>query len=246
MKKISEVNTQLADNIEEFLEDPENLHSIIPWVVGLKGSKITIMFKRLLFKFTDDYSISTSKTPEGIVILFKGDKSQIKILYRRLPGKIQVFGSYEGPRRWIVWNKVKELAMSIIDFAVKNAPKKVEVETRTSSADKSELLKDLGAISKLLMKSMLLKSQEIIVTNGLHDIIEELHRTNVMKEYRVVYVSGSGNGTFRLLFIDGELSGVYAKFEGDDYVGDPLVLDRIEGLFRIKIYGAISPPAEVI
>ncbi len=246
MKKVGEINHETPpSNLARLLTSPDDLLPGIPFVVGLSGRKIRLLFRRLLFRFKDDYEIDSELVGDDEAKLtFKGERSTITILYKIYPRVIQVFADYSGPRKWVVWPRVKDLALSIASFAVEHAGH--VGKTEEVKEDYSKMLADLSWITRLLMKSMLVKTMDVVIRRGeFNKFIEDLHNLGVFRNYKMIYVSGSGNGSFRLLFINGELVGVYSIVEGEEVLGDTTKLNKLEGYYKVKIYGSIAPTLEV-
>ena len=205
-----------------------------------------MLFRRFLLRFQDDYEIDVDEDDYGVYVLFNGSKSNIKIYYKLSGKNILIYADYNGPRRWIVWPRIKDIAVSTVREAIRLSENR-HAGGRSAERDYSSILADLSVITRLLSKSMLVKSMEVgIQRGGFHGFIEELHETGVLRDYRVVYVSGAGVGTFRLLFVDGDLAGVYINISGKEIVGDPKALNMLEGLYRVKIYGSLSPLEKVM
>ena len=230
----------------EVLLDPDLVASNTPYVVGISKGKITLLFKRfLLAGFRDEYSlfIEGSKAENRAVHIYKGTKSTILIEYRGVEGSIKAFGEYRGPRRWIVAGKLREIAVSIITGAEKIASSSRGAESTINYyADYSKMLSSLSWVSKLVMKSILVKNEiRTMPSGGLLTYIEEVVSSGVTKRYPIVYVSGTAeNASFRLLFVEGELRGVYAVVDGKEIVGDDSALNYAKGLTRIRVYASLT------
>ncbi len=54
------------------------------------------------------------------------------------------------------------------------------------------------------------------------------------------------NGSFRLIFVNGELKGVYVIVDGKEFVGEKKALNMIEGIARVKVYASLGKPEEVL
>jgi hypothetical protein len=94
-------------------------------------------------------------------------------------------------------------------------------------------------ISKIIMKSKLANTEVIsIKEEELISFFESVISQN--SKYPVIYVSGTGNATFRVLFINGELKGVYVMVNENEYF-DEESLNKLSGEFKVDIYVALSP-----
>ncbi len=243
MKKVGEVKGEFsAEAIIKFFEVAENLLPGIPYVVGIMGDRVWLSFRRLFFRFEDKYRIETStRSNSEVEVKFNGEKSTILVLYKIFKSQILVFADYSGPKRWTVWPSVKKLAHAILEYALEHASEAKE-ELKVAGDDYSKKLADLSWITSTLSKSLLLNTLDVVVRRREFDkFLEGLHTLGVFKEYKVVYVSGSGNGSFRLLFINGELVGVYASVGDREVLGDASKLNDLEGYYKVKVYGVLAP-----
>ncbi len=248
MKLLAERSVSIpSDRVIAVLLDPEFVASNTPYLVGVRGEKLVLMFRRLVIGFSDEYSllVEGSVSEKRAAHLYQGSKSTIKIEYRGMNGVVRAFGEYRGPRAWIVSRKLRGIAESLLNDAEKAAR---ERRIGGGLEDFSGKLSSLSWVSKLVMKSILVKNEiTIIPRGGLPSYIEGLITEKILQRYPVVYVSGSAeNGSFRLLFVDGEPRGVYAVVEGREYIGDDSVLNRLEGATRVKVYALLAKQVEVL
>ncbi len=236
-----------SEKVIRLLMDPEFVSANMPFVVGRKEGKLVLSFRRMLVRFRDAYSLIVEGNPseKRALHILAGEQSRIRIEYQGANGSIRAFGEYSGPRAWVVNRKLPEIASSLIRDADRAAEK---ARIGLGTGDYSEKLASLNWVTKLVMKSMLLRNEiTMIPRGGLLDYIETLVAEKIPQRYPVVYVSGtSSNGSFRLLFVEGVLRGVYAVVEGKEYVGEEQALNRLEGATRVKVYGALAKPQEVL
>lgn len=222
--------------------------SLMPYIVARRGDRVTLMFRRLLFRFQDTYVFRVEeKGQDRVAHYFEGEKSNITIEYRAEgEGTVIAEAEYQGPRKWVVSKYLRKMAESLIEDTA------LVVEKRRAYAeaegDYSQKLASLSWTSRLLLKSLLVRNEiTIIPKGGLMSYIEGLIAEKVIQKYPVVYVSGSGDsGSFRLLFVNGRLAGVYAAVGGKEYLGEEKVLNQVEGVTRIKVYATLSKPEEVL
>ncbi len=217
--------------------------SYMPFIVGITGNRVKLLFTRFLVaKYSDEYELSITSSAGVVAHSFTGKQSRFTIEYRVEGEQLTARGGYQGPRKWLVSGKLRDIAKSLVEAALREAEKTGEERGRVGGAeDFSENLKSLSWTSKLIMKSMLLRNEATIITKGgLVDYIERLIGEGIVKKYCVVYVSGSSeNGSFRLLFVNGELKGVYAIVDGKEYIGDDKALNMLQGVTRVKVYGSL-------
>lgn len=248
------IEQEKAAQVMRLLADTELIRPAIPGTVGLRGDTVTIMFRRLFIRFQDNYrlEVSTSQSGNEITIVFRGERSRITISYRVSGDAMEVYTDYEGPRRLIVRGQVKTIAMSILRHAFTELSRRREEPEQVPGgrgADYSTLLKDPPRLMKMLMKSMLVYSREIRAVNGIHDVIEHLRSQGIFNKYDHVYVTGStsdGRVSFRLLFINGSLAGVYANVNGEEKHGDPWIISEAPGIYNVKVYSVMPQGLEVL
>jgi len=231
--------------ILKYMSVVDNIVPAVPGIIGIYSGRYRILFRRLIFRFTDDYSIDAGLDCDdrSLLVEFAGEKSHFVILYKAAPGAIQVFAEYQGPRRWVVEPGVRQAARSILEYALEKAGRAPAEEV---SGDLSGKLADLGWVTRLLASSVLVESIRgyVLVRGAFHRLIEDLHEKGLL-DGDLVYVSGTGMGSFRLLFRRGELVGVYAAIGDRVVVGDPKALNELEGLYTVKVYQVLRAPREV-
>ncbi|ARM76450.1 hypothetical protein [Acidianus manzaensis] len=236
--------------VMNWARDQSNIISIIPNVVEIKGNIIKLKFTRLLlFSFESYFSIEPTFVGNGLIEYKLKDKNdnELKIILTAEPKKgVKVGINYSGEKEWIVSKGLKKILDEITN-GIKNEISKFKEEEieETSSGNYSTYLSKISSISKLLMKSKLAKSDEVSLKQGeVLNYVEEA--ISQYSNYPVIYISGSGDSTFRLLFINGELKGVYILKDGKDSFNEE-DLNYLSGDFKIHIYVGISPRiAEVI
>ncbi len=140
--------------------------------------------------------------------------------------------------------RVADLAYSLLTAALKAARER----RGPAVGDLSSRLATVSWTSRLLMKSMMLCNELVMIPKGgLTGYIENLVSSKILQRYTVMYVSGnSENGSFRLLFVNGGLKGVYAVVDGKEHVGDEKALNMVEGTTRVKVYASLGKPEEVL
>jgi nitrogenase molybdenum-iron protein alpha/beta subunit len=128
----------------------------------------------------------------------------------------------------------------LLDGIKKEAGKVIETKISINN-DFSQQLNKISFISKLLLKSKLINSKEVVINRGnsldiITDLIEEY-----LGKYKAIYVSGtSSQSSFRLLFIDGDLKGVYVNLNGEEHFGEKS-LNSLEGEFKVNVYVILVP-----
>jgi len=227
--------------IINWAKNTDNIISVIPNVVEVEKNIIKMKFTRmLLFSFESKFSIQPSFIGNGLVEykLIDNKDNTFKIIFSAEGKKgVKISLSYSGEKEWIVGKGLQRILSEISTGVSKEIPK---VQIKEQGQDYSENLAKISYLSKLIMKSRLVKSQETNITEGgLVDYLQEL--ISEFSEYPVIYISGSGSSTFRILFVNGTLKGIYVLKEGKDYFGDENILNKLSGNFKIHVYVMISP-----
>jgi len=159
------INASL-EKVLVLLRDKELISSYIPYQIGRERDGIVIKLSRFyMFTFKDKFKLEQGmSTKELITYKLKSDKgNSIEIIFTlrgdgRNNTKLNVAVKYEGEKEWIVGKYLKEIVESIIKSLKNELEKRYELETKESF---SKQLGKLSFISKSLMKSRLVKSEEI-------------------------------------------------------------------------------------
>jgi len=227
----------------KYLRDEDFIKSSLPYLVGVRKGKITLRFTRMLFfHFEDTYDLLVTSISENVNHILTGRESNIKLTFKKGPNNsIVATATYEGPRAWVVGSCLSKLLTTLIKEADARAREEVEATATRVASDYSEKLALVSWVSKLLMKSLLVKSEIVAIPKGgLVSYVENLVAEEILQKYRVVYVSGtSDNGTFRLLFANGSLAGTYVNLGGKEFVGDERALNEFEGFTKVRVYGSM-------
>ncbi len=223
----------------------------LPFITGIRGGRIQISLSRMLFRFRDWYTPNIKVEDGKIVLELKGDKSSIILAAQ--PNASSVASQYKGPRGWILRKHLPALE-SAFQSLIQECMKSMEERSATATgstmegADYSKHLARVSFMSRIVLKSLMLANDEVIVRKGgLLSVLEDYIKEYGPK-YRLLYISGTGPATFRLLFVDGKPVGAFVHTEGRDYYGVEAddKINEIEGLVRIKVYGSLEPPEEVL
>jgi len=233
--------------LSSVIKKSDNILSYIPYQVERGTNEITLRFSRfLLFSFKDTFRIEGKMDAKGMSIYTleseKKNKFEIFISIKEEKGQhlVNIAVKYEGEKEWIVSKFLQEIGESILN-GIKEEVGKV-ASTIQTTADFSENLGKLSFITKLLMKSRLVKTEEVEISKGqfipvISDLIQGFLR------YQLIYVSGSSeNKSFRILFVGGDVKGVYLSLNGEEKF-DEKNLNEIEGHFKVNIYVSLEPEA---
>lgn len=217
------VERQLSANINyitSVIKNSDIILSYIPYQVERGKNEITLRFVRyLLFSFKDTFKIEGKIDTKGMIIytLQSERKNKFEIFISLKEDKensvINIGVKYDGEKEWIVSKFLHEIGESIINGIEKEVK---NITVTVTSEDFSENLGRLSFVTKLLMKSRLVKTDKIRISKGqfislISDIIQEFMR------YQLIYVSGvSENESFRILFVGGSVRGVYVNINGKE------------------------------
>ena len=239
-----DIEDKRSDAIIAWARNPSNIISVLPNVVGIENNVVKLKFTRfLLFSFEGEFVVEPSFIGSGIVEYKLTDKkgNEIKIIISA-EGKsgVKLSVSYSGEKEWIVGKGLHKILEEISNGIKSELSKLPEVEQQTVGSKNFSLsLSKISSISKLIMKSKLAKTEDITLKEGevlsyVEGIISDF------ANYPLIYISGSGSSTFRLLFLNGELKGIYILKDGKDSFNED-DLNHISGEFKIHVYVGISP-----
>ncbi len=232
------------DRIIDYLSNIDNVLPILPYTTGRSRDRVRLEFRRFkVFRFVDNYEIESIKRDQTLLLLFKGSRSNIKFIFRPIESAIKVTVEYDGPRGWVVGRYLSEIANALV-YEADKAVYSAKVRAVKTTTDLSSNLAKISWVSKLLMKSIMIKNENRVISKGgLLDYIESLiSEEKVFNKYPGLYISGDGiNSKMRLLFLNGELKGIYVVIGDKEYFGNEEVLREVGGLMRIRVYGIIRP-----
>jgi hypothetical protein len=213
---------------------------------------ITLRFKRfLLFTFQDTFKVYLKELSKSVYIysLVSDSGNSLEILFvlaeEKVKGgvKLEVGAVYNGQKAWIVekfLGEVNRVLAERIGEEMERRARELKSQTQSVVAGKVDLSK-LSVISKIVLKSKLAEQIELSIQPGRAlDVMEELVGKYAGK-YKGVYISGvSESASFRLLYLNGELAGVYVN-SGGQTTSDEAALNELSGTFRINVYVSLTP-----
>jgi hypothetical protein len=120
---------------------------------------------------------------------------------------------------------------------MKNLKRKYLEQKTVNKKDEtiSSKLSSLSFVAKLVSTSKLIYSDKldigkIDITPFTEDILHKF------SQYPIIYISGfNEENTFRLLFVNGELKGVYIKISDKEFYSEEQLL-KLKGLFHVSVY----------
>jgi len=224
--------------------DKKNIIDSMPNLVGFTENKVKLRIKRFLFlEKTLEYKL-TSILGEGYILYkFETEDSSFTIFITLNKGKKRV-------RLNLVYlGKYKDQMNKLLNaFMINLKTKYQELKQKmvsTAGETISSKLASLSYIAKLASTSMLVYSDKLDLNKkDISLFIEETLRK--FSHYPVTYILGFNDETiFRLLFVNGELKGVYIKISGEEFYSEEAV-SKIKGLFNVSVYVSLLRPEMVI
>ncbi|QKR00250.1 hypothetical protein GWK48_07560 [Metallosphaera tengchongensis] len=242
----TEIEKKRSADVLTWAKSVDNVISVIPNVVSVNGNTVKLKFTRMMFfSYESSFTINPSYVGSGLIEykLVNGNNDNFKIIFvAEDRDKVKISLSYQGEKEWIVSKSLPAILGEIIR-GVNKELSRARVEERR--IDYSANLSKISFLSKLILKSKLVSSQEVTLNQG--EVIDYLQQLiSEFSEYPIIYISGSGSSSFRLLIVNGNISGVYLMKDGKEYF-DEEILNALSGTFKVHVYTALSPKAlEVI
>jgi len=224
--------------------DKKNVISSLPNLVGFTENKVRLRIKRFLFmEKTLEYTI-TSTFGEGYMqYKFENEDSSLALLAtlnkdkKRLLMSLVYLGKYENQMNKLL----KEFMLNLKTKYLEQKQKMVSTAGETISSK----LASLSFIAKLVSTSMLVYSDKLDFSKtDISLFIEETLRK--FSRYPVNYILGFNDETvFRLLFVNGELKGVYIRISGKEFYSEEAIA-KLKGLYNVSVYVSLLRPEMVI
>jgi len=224
--------------------DKKNVISSLPNLVGFTENKVRLRIKRfLLLEKTLEYTI-TSTFGEGYTqYKFENEDSSLALLAMLSKDKKHLLlnlvysGKYENQMNKLL----KEFMLNLKSKYLEQKQKMVSTAGETISSK----LASLSFIAKLVSTSMLVYSDKLDFSKtDISLFIEETLRK--FSRYPVNYILGFNDETvFRLLFVNGELKGVYIRISGKEFYSEEAIA-KLKGLYNVSVYVSLLRPEMVI
>jgi hypothetical protein len=226
--------------------DKKNVIGSLPNLVGFTENIVRLRIKRFFFFFLEktlEYEL-TSTFGEGYVqYKFETENSSFTLLVTLNKNKKHILlnlvysGKYESQMNKLL----KEFMTNLKIKYLEQKQKMVSTAGETISSK----LASLSFIAKLVSTSMLVYSDKLDLSKtDISLFIEETLRK--FSRYPVTYILGFNDETvFRLLFVNGELKGVYIRMSGKEFYSEEAV-SKLKGLFNVSVYASLLRPEMVI
>ena len=239
---------EVATNDEEtgiaWFYDKKNVIDSMPNLVGFTENKVKLRIKRFLFfEKILEYELTSTFGEGYIQYKFETEDSSVALLVTLNKDKKRILLSlvYSGKYENQMKKSLEEFMTNLKTKYLEQMQKMVSKVGETISSK----LASLSFIAKLVSTSMLVYSDKLDLNKGdISLFIEETLRK--FSRYPVNYILGFNDDTvFRLLFVNGELKGVYIRISGKEFYSEEAVA-KLKGLFNVSVYVSLLRPEMVI
>ncbi|MFP3233853.1 MAG: hypothetical protein RXR08_09220 [Sulfolobaceae archaeon] len=243
---------RLAEEIEmndeesgiAWFSDKKNVIDSIPNLVGFTEKKVKVRVKRFLFlEKTLEYELTSTIGVGYIQYKFETEDSSLTLLVTLNKNKKHILLSlvYSGKYESKMMKYLEEFRKNLKIKYLERKQKTVSTIGETISSK----LASLSFVAKLVSTSTLVYSDKLDLSkNDISLFIEETLRK--FSHYPVNYILGfNDEAVFRLLFVNGELKGVYIKISGKEFYSEEAV-SKLKGLFNVSVYTSLLRPEMVI
>ena len=222
--------------------DKKNIIDSIPNLVGFSENKIKLRIRKFFFlNRTLEYEITSFTGVDYIEYKFENEDSSITlfITFNKNKKNILLSLSYSG--------KFERQMSKVLEEMIRNLKRKY-LEQRTVNKKGETIsfkLSSLSFVAKLVSTSKLiyadkLDTGKIDITPFIEGILHKF------SQYPIIYISGfNEESTFRLLFVNGELKGIYVKTSDKEFYSEE-GLSKLQGLFHVSVYANLLKTNVVI
>ena len=232
IKLTEEIETNDDESSKLWFYDKKNIIDCFPNLVGFSENKIKLRVKNFFFlNKALEYEITSFIGGGYIEHKFKNEDSfaTLLITFNKNRKIISLSLSYSG--------KFERQMSKILEEMMKNLKRKYLEQKTVNKKDEtiSSKLSSLSFVAKLVSTSKLIYSDKldtgkIDITPFIEDILHKF------SQYPIIYISGfNEENTFRLLFVNGELKGVYIKISDKEFYSEDELL-KLKGLFHVSVY----------
>ncbi|MFP3260488.1 MAG: hypothetical protein RXQ22_06305, partial [Sulfolobus sp.] len=218
--------------MNDWFYDKKNIIDSIPNLVGFSENRIKLRIRKFLFLNT---------TLEYEITSFAGRGDYIEYKFKNKDSSITLFITFNKNKKHILLSlsysgKFERQMSKVLEEMIGNLKRKY-LEQRTVNKKGETIsfkLSSLSFIAKLVSTSMLVYSDKLDLSKkDISLFIEEtLHK---FSHYPVNYILGFNDETvFRLLFVNGELKGVYIRISGKEFYSEEAV-SKLKGLFNVSV-----------
>jgi hypothetical protein len=224
--------------------DKRNVIDSVPNLVGFTENKVRLRIKRfLILEKTLEYELTSTFGEGYIQYKFDTEDSSFALLITLDKDKKRILLSlvYSGKYENQMMKLLKEFMANIKTKYLEQSQKRVSTTGETISSK----LASLSFIAKLVSTSMLVYSDKLDLSKkDISLFIEETLRK--FSHYPVNYILGFNDETvFRLLFVNGELKGVYIRISDKEFYSEEDIA-KLKGLFNVSVYVSLLRPEMVI
>ena len=224
--------------------DRRNVIDSIPNLVGFTENKVRLRIKRfLVLEKTLEYELTNTFGEGYIQYIFKSEDSSFALLVILNKDKKRILLSlvYSGEHE----NQMMESLRGFMTNLKTKYQEQKQKMVSTAGETTSSKLASLSFIAKLVSTSKLVYSDKLDLSKkDISLFIEETLRK--FSHNPVIYILGFNDETvFRLLFVKGELKGVYIRISGKEFYSEEAV-SKLKGLFNVSVYVSLLRPEMVI
>ncbi len=223
--------------------DKKNIIDSIPNLGGFSENRIKLRIRKfLVLNTTLEYEITS----------FAGRGDYIEYKFKNKDSSITLFITFNKNKKHILLSlsysgKFERQMSKVLEEMIGNLKRKY-LEQRTVNKKGETIsfkLSSLSFIAKLVSTSKLVYSDKLDLSKkDISLFIEETLRK--YSHYPINYILGFNDETvFRLLFVNGELKGVYIRISGEEFYSEEAV-SKLKGLFNVSVYVSLLRPEMVI
>lgn len=234
LSKVVKLPAADIELLKQWFSERDNIIKCLPNVKSVENNNVIVdlgfFSPKIKFKM---YTLSNGKYVEQKLLEDGGERKLRIILLLSEEPELRVI--YEGDDENKLYKILDDLLENIKKSLSSDLAKNRESKNNTSNFSK-ELMK-ASFLSKLISTSKLLLEEE----KELNDVLEYIETIlERFRNYSLIYIRGLGENSFRVLFMNGELKGVYIRFNNEDSFNE-LDLIKLKGKFQIRVYGRTSP-----
>lgn len=237
--KLTEHFDKQSEELNIVITKTEKLLDFIPYQVSRYDHSVTLNFSRFisLLSFKDTFNIQKDISKNLVTLKLVSMKNNELKIFIVLSGqvnktRVEILVEYKGEKEWIVGKYLNNIAVSVLNGI------KLLMETYSKTQeDLSHKLNSLQFLSNLMLR-MKLESQ-IVATIKKGEMTVFLI-DNVIRKYKdnnFLLITGmSDKYSFRLIYMNNEIKGLYLNDSGTSRFGKEVNLDDIDGEVRINVY----------
>lgn len=227
ISKTSKLPVLDREFVMSWISDINNIIDSIPSAVR-SGNTVIIELRSGIIKkkLKLNYYVRISKNFFQITLMDNENMLRISVITGQEPlFRVEYIGNNENDFKKIVEDIEKYIKEKIyVSY--------MEHKNHSKDNTLSERLKSISFVSRIVSRSKLIVEEEVYTTDVMSTIGEIL--ASISPE-PVLYISGYGDGVFRLILVNGEIKGAYVSYEGNESYSEK-DLRNLKGRFKISVY----------